>query len=395
MGQREAETVLYVSPNGYLGGAEQFLINVTRQHLASGRFRPRILFFNDGPAVELARANGVDVHLLPFRFRLTRPSLLRAIGYLRRYLRALEPGVVHLTMPYAHLAMYVPCVGLNVRTVWFQHGPVGGLMDRVANLLGCDLLLFNSAYLQSEHNRMMGQPARLGQRLVPLGVPRAEVDRGRVAAIRAQLLGSDRQLLVGMPGRLSAWKGYETFVKAIADLRGRTSCGDIPRCRFVIIGGANSSEDRAYERDVRQLATSAGLEDDLLFLGYIEPVNEYLRALDVFVHASTQPEPFGLVVAEAMVQTTLVIGSCHGGIAEILRDGETGYTFDAQADDAAQTLSSTMAGILPGLKHGDQINEPHRTLIDNARTLIETDFSVESMTEELERAYDDVLTPSE
>ena len=35
MGQREAETVLYVSPNGYLGGAEKFLINVTRQHTSN------------------------------------------------------------------------------------------------------------------------------------------------------------------------------------------------------------------------------------------------------------------------------------------------------------------------------------------------------------------------
>ena len=376
MSRNGQKTVLYVSPNGYLGGAEKFVINITQQHLKSTRFRPRILFFIDGPAVELARENGVEVQVVPFRFRLTRPSLFRVLLYLRRYLKAIAPDIVHLTMPYAHVVMYLPTVGLAARTVWFQHGPVGGTLDKVGNLLGCDLVLFNSKFLQAEHNRMFGRPARYGQQWVPAGVPPPDVDTDHVAAIRAELLGADRHILVGMAGRISAWKGFESFVQAVGLLRSRVSPADLSRCRFVIIGGANSAEDQAYERELRRLADVAGIERELLFLGYVDRVSDYFGALDIFVHASTQPEPFGLVVAEVMLQNTLVVGSCHGGIREILKDGETGYTFDAQAAEPASALSDVLGRVLPTFSTDARINEPYAALIENARTLIERRYSM-------------------
>jgi glycosyltransferase involved in cell wall biosynthesis len=46
-----------------------------------------------------------------------------------------------------------------------------------------------------------------------------------------------------------------------------------------------------------------------------------MRALDVVVHASTQPEPFGLVIAEAMACGRPVVVSAAGGAGEIVRDG--------------------------------------------------------------------------
>ena len=47
-----------------------------------------------------------------------------------------------------------------------------------------------------------------------------------------------------------------------------------------------------------------------------------MRALDVVVHASTQPEPFGLVIAEAMACGRAVVVSSGGGAAEIVTPGE-------------------------------------------------------------------------
>ena len=46
-----------------------------------------------------------------------------------------------------------------------------------------------------------------------------------------------------------------------------------------------------------------------------------MRALDVVVHASTEPEPFGLVIAEAMACARAVVVSRAGGAAEIIEPG--------------------------------------------------------------------------
>ena len=389
--------MLYVSPNGYLGGAEKFIVNITRQHQERGAWVPRIVFFGPGPAVQIARDNGVTVDVLPFAFRLSRPSLARAIRYLRRYVRTVLPAVVHLTMPYSHIVMFLPCVGLGVKTVWFQHGPVGGWLDQIGSLLPSDLILFNSRFLQREHNRMWGGPARHRQAVVSLGVPRPTVNRAEVAAIREELLGDDRTVLVGMAGRVSRFKGFETFVSAIARLRDRVPAAEFSGWRFVIVGGANMPDDKVYERELRQLAARLRLDKVLRFLGYVnlDRINEHYAALDAFVHASTQPESFGLVVAEVMVQETLVIGSCHGGIQEILRNDQTGYTFDAQAEDAAARLSRVLARVLPKLCPAQPGERPYARLIENARHLIETEFSMTTMTERIERTYTDLLNRGE
>jgi len=59
------------------------------------------------------------------------------------------------------------------------------------------------------------------------------------------------------------------------------------------------------------------------FTGFVGSPAAAMRTLDVVVHASTRPEPFGLVIAEAMAAARAVIASRRSGVAEFVRDGET------------------------------------------------------------------------
>jgi glycosyltransferase involved in cell wall biosynthesis len=60
--------------------------------------------------------------------------------------------------------------------------------------------------------------------------------------------------------------------------------------------------------------------------GFVDDPAAAMRALDVVVHASTQPEPFGLVIAEAMACGRPVIATAAGGAAEIVDDGVDALT---------------------------------------------------------------------
>ena len=62
-------------------------------------------------------------------------------------------------------------------------------------------------------------------------------------------------------------------------------------------------------------------KDCVGFIGFQEDPVEAFRGLDVVVHASTRPEPFGLTIVEAMACGKAVVAAAAGGAAELFRDG--------------------------------------------------------------------------
>ena len=70
------------------------------------------------------------------------------------------------------------------------------------------------------------------------------------------------------------------------------------------------------------MTSGFGLDGRVGFTGVVHPADPVMRALDVVVHASTTPEPFGLVIAEAMGCGRAVITSGSGGAGELVRAEE-------------------------------------------------------------------------
>jgi glycosyltransferase involved in cell wall biosynthesis len=78
--------------------------------------------------------------------------------------------------------------------------------------------------------------------------------------------------------------------------------------------------------ELRELADQLGLSGRVGFTGFVAAAPAALRALDAVVHASTEPEPFGMVIAEAMACARAVVVSRAGGAAEIVSDGVNALT---------------------------------------------------------------------
>lgn len=122
---------------------------------------------------------------------------------------------------------------------------------------------------------------------------------------------------IGIIGRIAPWKGQDVFLKAFA-----IACRDAA-CEAVIVGGVQFGED-GYLEQLRSLVQALGIADRVTFTGHQESVAEELASLDVFVHASTSPEPFGQVLVEAMRARVPVIAAAAGGPLEIVTDGVDG-----------------------------------------------------------------------
>ena len=347
--------VVYLNPCGQMGGAEISLLDLlASMRAAEPGWDYWLVLGEDGPLVAAARAIGVQVLVAPFPRALARlgdsgsgalgalwSSLLAAAGTfryassLRRTLAKLEPDIVHSNGFKMHvLGAWAHPQGAPL--IWHVRDYVStrSLMKR---LLGwhagrCSAVIGNSLSVARDVQSVCGLELETLciynaidlERYSPYG---EKTDLDSLAGLDQAPQGTVR---VGLAATLAHWKGHAVFLRALARLP-----QDLPY-RAYVIGGAiyqTGNSQRSLD-ELRSLAAELGIADRVGFTGYIADTAGAIRALDVLVHASTQPEPFGRVIAEGMACGRAVICSAAGGAAELITEGKDALAHPP-GDDAA------------------------------------------------------------
>jgi glycosyltransferase involved in cell wall biosynthesis len=294
----------------------------------------------DGPLAGIARDLGVEVVVRPFPPALARLGdagrqavwgLLRGAGAatayaagLGRLLRRIKPDLIHSNGFKMHL------LGAWTRppqtpVLWHIHDYVSSrhLVSRLLRWSGgaCTLGIANSRSVARDLQALLPRLPIVPiynavdlARFSPAG-PSADLDA--LAGLAPAESGTVR---VGLVATFARWKGHKVFLEALARLR----CA--PRVRGYIIGGPIYQTDGSQWSlaELKQEADRFGLRDKVGFTGFIQDAAGAIRGLDVLVHASTRPEPFGMVIIEGMACGKPVIASQAGGAEELFVDGVNG-----------------------------------------------------------------------
>ncbi len=187
---------------------------------------------------------------------------------------------------------------------------------------------------------------------------------------RAEPVGN---FTVGLIGRISPWKGQDLFLRAFA----QAFPNGIARAR--IIGGALFGEEE-YGDTLTVLAKQLGIFDRVDFVGHVANVVPEMEKLDIVVHASTIPEPFGQVVVEAMAAGVPVLAANAGGPAEVVADGVDGLLYRmGDVDELARGMARLYED--PDLRN---------RLVTNGR-LKAAEYTPEVIARQVEGAYRDLL----
>jgi glycosyltransferase involved in cell wall biosynthesis len=144
--------------------------------------------------------------------------------------------------------------------------------------------------------------------------PFQSIRRDEVERLKREL-GLNGAPIVGVFSRLARWKGQHVLLDAL---------GGMPDVHALFVGEALFREDGAYAIALRQQAERLALEHRVHFLGFRHDVPQLLGLVDVVVHTSTSPEPFGRVIVEGMLAGRPVVATRGGGASEIIDDGRTG-----------------------------------------------------------------------
>jgi len=308
--------LLIVASSAVPGGMEEIVFNLALSLPGAG-VNTEVISLAPGPLVHRLETCGIAVRVLQAgRLR----NVHRAIATSRALGRALAQGgfdAVFSNMPKAHLYTAIPARRHGVAALWCQAGlpEHPHWMDRLACALPADAVIALSRDAVKAQQRLnAGCPVHMLHPGVDLAryTVRSDTELRRAAGVPTDAP------LISLVGRLQPWKGQREFLRAAA-LVARSH----PTARFAIVGGAILGWEGDYPHELKRLAVSLGIDEQVIFTGHTEDVPRWLAASDIVVNAS-DPEPFGLVVIEAMAAGCAVVALATGGPRDIIEDGRTG-----------------------------------------------------------------------
>jgi glycosyltransferase involved in cell wall biosynthesis len=207
------------------------------------------------------------------------------------------------------------------------------------------------------------------------GIPVERYRRPKTGAFRTELGAAPGEPVFGVVGRITPWKGQDMFLRMARRWRESGRPG-----RFVILGRA-FNEDAPYEQSLREFIAAERLEGVASIAPFRKEIGEAVADLDVLVHCSVKPEPFGRVIIEAMAAGTAVLAARDGGVPEIVSDGVNG-ALAAPGDEADFLAHLQKLAAAPALRE---------KFAAAGRKTVEECFTIRRVFADFDRLFGEVL----
>jgi glycosyltransferase involved in cell wall biosynthesis len=337
--------VMFVNHTSMIAGAEFVLLDIVRHWRGASAF-----LFEDGPLSEAMKQRGLEVITSRWGSGLSevrRDSALWKAAPLAGRLSAIaaelsraarQHDVVYANSQKAFVLAALTTPIARRPLVWHLHDILDdahfgaaqrrlqiALANRRAAMVIVPSEAAASAFVAAGGRRDLVEVVPNGISIVPDESPRAQL---------RQELGLPEGKLVGVFSRLAPWKGQHVLLQAAATL---------PDVHCIIAGDALFGEQDYAER-LRTMTIELGLNGRVHFLGHRTDVSRLMQAVDVVVHPSVDPEPFGRTLVEAMLARTPVIATDTGAASDILAAGAAGTLVPPNdADAIAAALSRILA----------------------------------------------------
>ncbi len=366
------KNVLFVHSSSELYGSDRSLLNIVT-HLDRTKYCPFVVLPCPGPLVdEMKKLPDVTVDV--FEVAVLRRKNLSLRGgfsyvrdfftschYLKKYIKENDIQIVEtntaVVFPGAVMAKRMGC-----KSVWHIREIIkSNLENKVISFIVqryADLIVANS--------KATGKALRVDQSKI-------RVVYNAVAERENAVPTPHAQPTVGMAGRINRWKGQKFFADVAKIVKKQ-----IPDVRFLVAGEAYMGEEH-LKTELQEYIAEKGLKDTVILLGQVDDMPGFYAGLDVFALPSTQPEPFGLVVIEAMEFGIPVVATNHGGPTEIITQGQDGWLVSYEDPaDMAQRIIALLTDESQRLAMGECAREKKRST-----------FSVPAMVRSIEAVFEE------
>lgn len=340
--------ILYLDSGSGIGGGQRSLLLLLNL-LDKNRFTPFVGCLGDSPFAAEGKKTGANVVPLSLPAahnktnkvrRFTLGDLLedfRQLGVilqLHRMIKRYGIDLIHAnSLSVALLGGIVARINRIPILMHKRYATSYGILDRI-----CERLL-HRVILVSEATRWnFAPPAK--QTLIYNGVDldAFQASTEEVQDLRAEFLpdASNAAILTGVVTRITPEKGIHFLIKAMGKLKGRTDV------KLLIVGGSYFQQDVDYMNELKQEVRDLGVEDSVIFTGFLPDTRIVTSLLDIVLVPSIIPEACPRTIIEAMAVGKPVISTPLGGSKELVTR-ETGVLVPPEDASAIADAIATLA----------------------------------------------------
>jgi len=335
--------LLSVQPVAERGGSDHLLVRMLRS-LPPDEFDCHVALPGRSPLAEEFAAAGASLHMVP----MERLSTSHGAGEWAGYVAGWPVAVARLVRLIRRLRIDV----VHSNSLHSLYGwAAAAIAGRPHVWQAREIVVQSSAAMQLERFlarhfavKVVCMSQAVAAQLDPANVE-VVYETVDVAEFRPALAGRFRDRvgvpgdvpLVGAVGRIDTWKGFDVLLDSFQRAKGRRS--DL----HLVVAGAPVTGKEQLAID---LATRAAQLPDVHWVGPRTDTPELFADLDLFVLPSTEPEPYGIVVVEALSSGTPVVVTDAGGAPEIVARAAPGGGTTVTPGDAG-ALADAIVRIAP------------------------------------------------
>jgi glycosyltransferase involved in cell wall biosynthesis len=337
-------TSLLLHSSSDLYGASKILLTTVRTLKEKGE-KIQVVLSDEGPLADALREEGVNVHII--RLGILRRKYFNVSGLFNRFTilkkafselvaLAKRENVTHIySNTSAVLIGAFVAKELNVYHTWHIHEIIthpkwfASLIGKIVNRYS-DLVLVVSEAVKVNWDKYISSDKL---KVIHNGIDYTPYLSASGLFINNLPIKPDT-LIIGMIGRINAWKGQPYFLEIASKIS-----ESYPQVHFVMVGDVFPGDEH-LEAEMHQKISSLKLTEKVSVFGFRNDIADILAALDIFILPSIQPDPLPTVVLEAMASGKPVVATAHGGACEMVADGKTGILIPW--DDAGKSAKKVV-----------------------------------------------------
>ena len=266
---------------------------------------------------------GCDCYWIPFDCDQRKKDMLKVVYPLYKLFKKIKPDVIHShlfddSVP-ALLAARLAGVKRRVITkndagFHYHYAPKWMVFDKFNNWNATDIVAISgeSKKLILDVEKPKAQKVHLIHHGIPASTLTLQIDEDK--EMLKEKYNLHGRFVIGTVSRLIEWKGYRYIIDAAEKV-----VKEIPNATFLFVGIGTQEEE------LKGLVKKKGLENHVVFTGWVERnlIPSLYGIMDFYVHAASV-EPFGFVIAEAMMNGLPIISTSTGAAKDVIEDGKNG-----------------------------------------------------------------------